>query len=292
MAGNKTQQAPPADTFGFYTLMRHFSLDVVAGAVGSSFFASRVIREDLPPAWYVILGCSVWLIYTLDHLIDARRMGPLAQTARHRLHHRIFWPLTVLWAVVFLAALATAILVLPWSLMQSGFIVGGMACAHLFLVLVVGRKMAPGLTKEVGVAIVYTTGMWLPVIQMRQSSLPLWNWLIVAMFFLLACANLLLLSVYEKKSDEADQQTNIANWAGEKTTRRVIQLILGLALILGAAVLYLRFDLIALASVTILTVICVAHFQILFFPEFFRPRERYRAWGDLSFCFTWLILLV
>jgi hypothetical protein len=167
-----------------------------------------------------------------------------------------------------------------------------MAIAHLFLVLVAGRKMTPGLTKELGVAIVYASGIWLPVIQMRDAEIPVWCWLITGQFFLVACANLLLLSIYERKSDEADQQTNMANWAGEKATRKLVQMLLGSGLMLGAAVLYLQFDILSLASVSILTVVYVAHFQILFFPEFFRPRERYRAWGDLAFCFTWLMGLL
>ena len=46
------------------------SLDVVAGGVIFTLAVGQVAEVELPWSIPTALGCCIWLIYTLDHLID------------------------------------------------------------------------------------------------------------------------------------------------------------------------------------------------------------------------------
>ena len=55
--------------------MNILSLDVVAGALLSSAFAAALLEVRPAVPYWMVLGMSVWIIYTADHLVDAYRLG-------------------------------------------------------------------------------------------------------------------------------------------------------------------------------------------------------------------------
>src|SRR5690606_1730538 len=73
-----------------YQYVNILSLDVAAGAViGSAFFA-HLFGAHVAPIVYVALALTVWVVYTLDHLRDARSIPGVAATDRHRFHQQYF----------------------------------------------------------------------------------------------------------------------------------------------------------------------------------------------------------
>ena len=56
-----------------YTYIRWLSLDIVAGAIFVSLFLSSELGVVLSAIEIALLGLSVWLIYTTDHLLDVRK---------------------------------------------------------------------------------------------------------------------------------------------------------------------------------------------------------------------------
>src|SRR6476659_9916470 len=72
----------------YYKLANILSLDVVAGAVICSIFFSQVFNTVIRVSGIISLALSVWIIYTVDHLLDARRITRQASTVRHRFHQK------------------------------------------------------------------------------------------------------------------------------------------------------------------------------------------------------------
>ena len=56
-------------------MLRILSLDIGAGVFCGYTFAGLILGCGGPPVTPVFLCGTVWVIYTLDHLLDARSLG-------------------------------------------------------------------------------------------------------------------------------------------------------------------------------------------------------------------------
>ena len=283
-----------------YAQLRLLSVDVVAGAVGAGIMVSRWTGAEMEWPFFVVLGFCVWLVYTLDHLLDARRLGDKASTDRHRFHHRHFKTLGIVWLV--LAAIAGTLAF--WKLGEQGIWFGvgmsGLTLLHLFLVKLVGDKTSPFLTKEMGVALVYAAGIWgLPAIKSGAWQEPIF-WCGFGIFFLLATINLIEFSIYEVEIDENDGHTSFVRALGKKRARR---LVLGLLFLTAFGLLFLFiFDWKHASESGRLMVETATRLQWIYllmllllnalfqYPRYFGINERYRAWGDGAFLIPFLSL--
>ena len=280
-----------------YAFLRLLSLDVVAGAVGSGIMVSRFVRADMTWPFYLVLGLSVWLIYTLDHLLDAYRLRENASTPRHQFHFKYLRLLSLVWL---LAAIGTAFLAV-WQLPPEGILfglaMGGLTILHLLIVKLVGDKTSPFLIKEFGVAFIYSAGVWgIPILATGLWANPL-VLLSFAQFLLLALTNLLEFSWFEVESDTQDGQTSFVRALGKGRSRRVILIMLGLTGLViflttalaephtGEAWLTYRVALVHLLMSTLLA-------ALILFPRYFQFHERYRSFGDGAFLIPFLSLWI
>jgi hypothetical protein len=110
-----------------YRLVNLLSIDVAGGAVCSALFFAYLLNVRILPYGVIALGLSVWIIYTVDHLLDAKKIKAPAATARHRFHQDNF---KVLCAAVLLATILNGIIIL--------FIRHQVFVAGLFVALTVG----------------------------------------------------------------------------------------------------------------------------------------------------------
>src|SRR5687768_5623813 len=136
----------------FYRLLNILSIDIALGAMICSRFLALLL--DVAPRPYAMasLGLTVWIIYTADHLLDARRVRGAASTERHRFHQRHF---TMLSVVVAAAVVIDAVLILfiRRQVLYSGVLI--MAIVGLYL-LFHNRLI---FLKEVFVALLYCLGV-------------------------------------------------------------------------------------------------------------------------------------
>src|SRR5688572_15677356 len=73
-----------------YQYVNILSLDVVAGAVICSLFFARIFNLMVSQYGLAALALTVWIIYTIDHLRDAKTIRKVASTDRHRFHQKYF----------------------------------------------------------------------------------------------------------------------------------------------------------------------------------------------------------
>lgn len=194
---------------------RGLSLDVVAGGVAGGAFASYMTQARLPLAWWVVLGLAIWVVYTLDHLLDAVRSGPDASNLRHRLHAVHATPLLVAMAGLGAAAAVLAFTALPRLVLYAGVAVAGLTLVHLISVQVLPERV---FHKEASIAFIYTIGIWSGPL-LRASHWTSWTGLALALHGFAAFAYLLLYAWCESHHDRADLSASLARTWGERPVR-------------------------------------------------------------------------
>ena len=253
------------------TTSKFFNVDIAVGAAINLLFFFIVL--DLPVDWIAVLLCfnSVWVIYTLDRILDARKV-PEIQTIRHQLHKQNEKVLTILITLVVIVNLVLLVFV-PIELIIAGCILGIVIMAYL-----IGLWMGLPIPKELFVASVYTGGIALaPVLMM--SSIPPWLYFMLVQHFILAFNNLTLISRYEQSEDKASGQFNIVSALNGDL--RWLFIAMGL-LFLGSAVFYVIYG--GIWGVQILFVsMLLLNAVILTNRYFFSTDERYRVLADFAF---------
>lgn len=266
---------PLLNAYRFVSLL---SIDVAAGAaVGAAFFA-RILQVSLYPQAYVVLALTVWIIYTSDHLLDARRMKTPASTRRHLLHQQYFRLLTML---VIVAGLTSLLLVF---FIRSQLMIPGVVMAvfcGFYLVLNRWLKFA----KELMATILYSGGVLLPALSLSQGITQQQLFLIIQ-FVLLVMINLLLFARMGYHDDLIDRQQSFVTSAGLRASQVLIALLFvgfGLTSALGMSSSYV-------AEKIILILMAVVLLLIFLFPKFFALEERYRFVGDSIFLLPVIVL--
>jgi hypothetical protein len=277
---------------GFYAVFRHLSLDVAAGALGAGFMVAGLLEVSMHWSWYVVLPLAVWVIYTVDHLLDAIRLKEKAHTARHRFHDRNFGVLAVCAAVAALTCIGLALAFLGHKGLYFGLGMGVLVLLHLLLVKFVGERTSPFLVKELGVALVYVLGIWgLPLLVSGRwnDALP---WLCIGQFLLLAMTNLLEFSFFEFETDTQDGHTSFVRALGKSRSIRLIRIVLASSALVGIAVLWQYDGRFVIRVEFIFGLMAAILWLLMQRRDWFAVGERYRVWGDGAFLLPFLFPLM
>jgi hypothetical protein len=168
------------------------SLDAPLVAVLWQSFLAYRFSLPLRPAGRLVLGLTVWAIYLLDRLLDARKPASLHEAARHRYYRRHSTLMTALLTAVLGADALIAILWLRPAILRDGLIpLAGV------LIYLAGFHISGGslrIPKEVAAAILFTAGTFLTA----WSTLPCLSlaWAALA-FFMLCLANIVAIEAWE-----------------------------------------------------------------------------------------------
>lgn len=269
----------------WYKIFQALSLDVVAGAVIILLVISKYIYLQIPFSVFVCLSISIWLIYTTDHLLDAIKIKKNASTFRHQFHQKykknIFISGIIFFTINFVLAFY-----LPAIIFYGGiFLIIPIA---IYLLLTQRSRIW---TKEIFVAIFYTSGVFLAPICLSYKNLDVIQWLLFPQFFLLVLSNLLLFSWFEIKSDIKDEHTSIVIRLGKKITEKIITFILTAGIILNVLIIILRPIEAVIVMQIILMLMSVLLLILLKKEHLFQLNERYRVIGDGIFFIPLLFLL-
>lgn len=144
----------------------------------------------------VVLGLSVWLVYTADHWLDAHKL-PTARrlTVRHRFAAEYARPLVVLWLTLLCVNLALALNGLSRFQLASGCVLLAL-CSGYIASVQLRRHRVP---KALIVAVIFAAGagvFQLGTVPFSQLALP------VIGLFLLAFANCSLIASKEMPTDK------------------------------------------------------------------------------------------
>lgn len=252
-----------------------------------SAFVAHFMGVEVELSIYVSLFISVWLIYTIDHLIDASRIKHVAQTFRHQFHQKYFKQLTTAWVLMFLSGVLFSVVVLPAETIKVGFIASALVIVHLVLVYLLGTRVSIFIQKELGVAFTYCVGIIVGPLSMSEG-LDGFGYFLMFQIFILALLNLLEFSWFDRKLDKSHGQTSVVRGLGEKVVLEVVFFLFAL-FVLTLVVAFLFFPQYGQYEL-ILGLMGGTLFLVFAFQKYFKVRERYRVFGDLVFVFPLLII--
>lgn len=170
------------------------SLDAPLIAVAWQALLAETSGTPLRPVGRVILFLTVWLIYVVDRLLDARRPAAGQEPERHQFYRRHQWAMGVAAAVVLVVDAALILLELHPAVFRTGLMTFFAVCVYLGLVH--GTRLA--FSKETAVAVLFTMGTFL--VAFTRSSSPLRLLPAAVAFFLLCLANLVAIEHWESAS--------------------------------------------------------------------------------------------
>lgn len=266
-----------------YRYLNILSIDTALGAVVSALFFARLIDAEVWIYGKIALGVTVWIIYTADHLLDAKKVKGIASSERHRFHQRHF---RVLFLLMVAAALVNLIVVFY---MRTSLLLYGMALSVVVaLYLVISRYLK--MLKEVFIALIYTLGVMLPGL---ADSKNLFDWadqLFMFNFFLIAVANLLIFSLFDVQKDRADGHHSFVTFYGKEKTRAVVYgLFVALIVITTLLGVFWSYEVLPLAVLLLMMVILMI---ILVRENAFAEEDRFRFVGDAIFFLPGIYVLI
>jgi 1,4-dihydroxy-2-naphthoate octaprenyltransferase len=255
-----------------YRFLNLLSIDVSVGAVACAVFFSKLFDVTTDRYSLIALGLSVWIIYTTDHLMDAKRIRQRAVTPRHYFHQEYFTALTVITVVLFVIDIGVVVQIKP-ALLKAGLSLGTLVGIYLL------TQRYFGYVKEFMGAILYTTGVILPAVISLNGSLSNGQLAVIFSFMTIAWINLLLFSLFDRESDEQNSQISFTTLLGEKKTRRLIIVLFVTVLLLDLFMLTRSIirPLLILSSMSLLL------FALFLFRGFFSRNDRFRFVGDAVF---------
>ena len=212
-----------------YKYLRWLSLDIVLGAIFFLAYLEKYYQTDLSGNVYMALASAIWLIYTTDHLLDARSLG-VPTSDRHAFHKKYYKQLIFVAGAILCLGFVN-IYFLEIEIIRNGAILSAISVAYLLLVYFI-RKLW---VKEVVVAMVYAVGIFLGPWTMIDH-LSLWDHLLLIQLIGIALLNLLIFSYYDRMTDLQDGFNSIVLRLGTRVSQFVI-ITLGLLLILSCLML-------------------------------------------------------
>ncbi len=264
-----------------YRYCSYLSVDVAFGAVVSAVFFGQVLDIPLQFSSLASLGFSVWIIYTTDHLLDARRQKGEASSQRHLFHQRNFRLVVILLASVSLIDFLLMFYLHP-AVITCGIILSGMVMLYLTL------QQSLGPFKEIAVALLYSAGVLIPSLSLKTTSLSNNELLLFGSFTLTAMINLVIFSWYDWMHDLTDNHSSLVTCLGRSLTKKILVLLFILQFTLLTGLMLIS---IYQKEVVVLIAMNLPLLILFLFPGKFQSEDRQRFTGDIIFLFPLVYIL-
>lgn len=268
-----------------------FSVWVIVGSAINYMFFCELFQVPIQVSVVLCLSLSVWIIYTLDHIVDGFKLKANSLSLRHQIHYHYSKPLLFL---IVAAALLVLVLVI-WFLEARVKLFGISIAAVLLLYFAFNRWLLKSNKrnlpiKELGIAVVVSLCLaGLAVFQSgRDINLDVYS--LILPFFLINWGNLLLFSYYDYEPDMQANFSSIGNYLSAKSLRN-----LDLMLLLANAVLILLAFWMGGHTLKVYGLLMLMNAQlilILLFPKHFSKNESFRFWGDIIYIYPLLYFLL
>ncbi len=263
------------------------------GAVLSNRMVIRLSGVD-PVHWAtsLMLALVVFIIYTVDRLLDVRRYATDGTgqrlTERHQFHYQ-YTPL--LWRLMAGAVVLALILLffLPGSVIKFGIILGGICMAYVSAVFRLPPRHPALLLKEPLVAVLYATGVWGSV-WVQRPTITYVDLMEYLMFMGIAFQNLLLFAVMEQLENPDQSMFSLATQWGSERCDMILRWLTFAIVAAGLILSFLAKDRFAQRSALVLVLMSIALYSIQRYPAYFLKNERYRWLGDGVFWMPGLVL--
>ncbi len=260
-----------------YKRISFLSLDIVLGALSGSIMAQKVFNTPINYSWLIILGISVWIIYTADHLLDSIKSKNLIAAERRLFYRKYFKLLFVLEIFFLIIVLYMSFKLIEIKLIKAGLIIGLLIAFYFLMLYLFNAKKTLLLQKEMIVALIYTTGIFIAPLSKVYPDINIYQILIIISFFLIVWADILLIAIFELNKDIHDNFTSLPVIIGIESTAGFMSILLYIAFIFIVLIsLFSQINTIYTMSSIILFVIGIS--QIIIYKQryYFSKNDIYR----------------
>ncbi|MFT5480309.1 MAG: hypothetical protein ACI9UJ_000710 [bacterium] len=265
-----------------------FSLLVVSGSISTSYFFGKIYKAQLGISFYWLLASTIWIIYTLDHILDGFKMKDESSSIRHLIHYKYrntIFP-TIAALMLFNAYIAYAFL--PSKLLIAGAALAAIVGVY-FIVVHYLKTQNIFLPKEFIVSVIVACGMvMLPGIA-GDMTLSVDAFLMIISMTLVNFTNLLLFSYHDYSNDIRNGLVSAATqWGLDQTKTAIMYGLSGAFMCFAIWTFFIMSPIklpISIALLIMLNILLVIHIQ----EERFAEGEKYRFWGDFIFMVPGLV---
>jgi len=208
-------------TFRFYHIINALSLDIALGAGVLSLVLGRYMGLTVPVFVLLALVISVWMIYTIDHLLDARSIAHQAASFRHHFHQHFQ---REIFCLLFLAAIGLLIILI--QLPPITIFYGIPVVLGVLVYFTLNRLLGLNFQKEILVAVLYVIGVYIGPYSLSSGNIPKEMNFLLFQLALMAWANLLIFGIYELEEDKKDGlKSTVTSW-GERKSGILVKLLI------------------------------------------------------------------
>lgn len=261
-----------------------YSILVALGSLSSYLFFSNLF--DVKPNYVLASGLSLsmWIIYTLDHLLDGLGIGKNASSIRHR-EHFLRQKQIIRWIISGSIIIIGLSFWVPRVYYSYVLFLSILTFLHFCINYFLSRKYKfLRYLKEIFVALVVTIGFVVtPLIGNEVSlNLPQLTYIFI-IFYFINLSNLLIFSFYDRDRDQRDNMLTIAHLYSRSKFRSLIYLGIGISMIM-LIISYINCHLTSIIFFVFvsmqLTLLCIT-----IFSSYFKFNDRYRFFGDLIYLY-------
>ncbi len=276
--------------YNFLYLFQILSIDVVLGSLAVGYLATRVLNVAANPYWWIILPLSVWVVYSLDHIIDSTKNKESAVIIRHRFHYIHRKPIITIVVIAALLSITLSLFFLERQIIFFGLILSVITVFYFISIYLLKSRKSIILQKELIIAAVYTTGVFMaPLVWLgKLPSHP--ALLIVFNFFVLAWLEGVMISWFDYDNDIKDKHTSFTVIVGKRNTRRILLIIHSILELVTIAVLLTTSYSIGFYALVITLIINFLLGLIIMFPNSYLSINYHRLIGETGFLLPALII--
>ncbi len=278
--------------FSFFNTLQILSIDVVIGTIAVGFMATKLLNITPNPYWWLILPLTVWVVYSLDHIIDSYKNKENAVIIRHRFHYVFRKPIIIMILIAALTSMILSLLYLDYQIIMMGLALSAFIASYFVLIYFQVQKQSVFLQKELIIAIAYTIGIFMAPLFWYNQLPPFVVIIVLFIIFILAWLEGIMISWFDFDNDIKDGHTSFTVLAGKRNTRYF--LILGHMLIeIVTIILLVLIPLnIIFWALLIMLIMNLLLGLVILFPDSFYKNNYYRLIGETVFMLPILIIFV
>lgn len=266
------------------------SIDVVLGTLAIGYMATKLLNVTVAPYWWLILPLAVWFVYSMDHIIDSAKNKGEAVIYRHRYYYLNRKPIILMIVLTGLITIVLSLLYLDTQIVILGLFLSVFIACYFALIYFLKRKRSFFLQKELIIAFVYTSGIFMAPLFWYGLLPPFSVMVVIFNIFILAWFEGIMISWFDYNDDIKDGHTSFTVIMGKKNTRRF--LILGHMIVEMIIIVVLIMIPVSIVFYTLVITFIMNLLLgiIIIFPESFTRNNYYRLIGESVFLLPALVV--
>lgn len=257
----------------FYHLISMLSIDIAVGAGVSSIFFARMFKVPIRVFPVAILILIVWVIYTVDHLLDVSK-ADIRTLSKRRQFHLLHQHTMIAFVIVCLSTVCILVFFLFLKV-----VVGGLVLLIISICYFVLKNRIKGL-KEILSGVIYCCGILLAPTLNRVGSFTSYDFQTICAFAITVLINLVLFAYYDHSEDIREKHVSLATLIGIQATKRLIELMFSVQAILLTFLLRHSIDVYSVVIIILMNLVLITLFL---FKEMFEMNNNFRPIGDAIF---------